>query len=105
MIENGVSHELTFNNCDLYSRDENSHLLFCNPQEQDGTIVKSMASWVVEVIKKNLSLQYFKECGPGMDTGVKGSNVDSAGSGMLEVFKSKAKEFRKFWKSLPLPDR
>lgn len=36
--------------------------MFYNPSDHDGYVTKSLGTWFVEVIKKKVSLQYYKEC-------------------------------------------
>lgn len=62
IIENGVSHELTSYNYHNYTGGSNSHIMFYNPVEHDCSITKTLGLWFVEVIKKNLCVQYFREC-------------------------------------------
>jgi len=36
--------------------------MFFNPTEEDYAVAKTLGAWFVEVIKKNLSVQFLKDC-------------------------------------------
>lgn len=87
----------------MFAKEGNEHFLFCNPEDNDPTLTKTLCSWFVEVMKKNIYSQYFQEikCQPRQTSHhLSFLNCQNKKNEIGEMFKNKAKLFKKYWRSI-----